>query len=214
MEVRLPEIVRRVGTESQTRSVYIEDYVVQYLKMCRKETAEDKEVILFGSVCRGQVCSGRETYIIYGACENGLEGTEYNGFRKEEIIGCINMELWKRAENEYSGIIIGNAEGGQPVEGYYIYYDAEERMKDYLAGTKGETEKEKEIQEPLGFQPKLVALSYENGKDTVSLYTGIRIAVMCIFIILCIIAITTINSYDKMQRFTDAVGYIKFVMGI
>lgn len=219
-EIKTPEISRRVGLTDRTKKIYIEDYVVQFLKMFKDEESGDAEIFLFGS---RYICGGVEIYIIYGACENiSIKMEAYgsktdgilNGFTEQEKIGCLNMEIWRSTEDEYSGIIVGNAGGGQPVEGYYIYYDADERMGEYIGscwkkslGSSKKVLAEKAESCDINKESEgaeLVALSCDKRENPISPYAGIRIAVVCIFIILCTIAVTTINSYDRLQYFIKA----------
>lgn len=178
--IKEPEKVVQIGIPEDNRRIYIEDYVLQYLRTFK----EDKkgEIVLFGS---RQTCGETEIYIISGACE-------YDDFSAQEGIGCINMEIWKKSSDECSGIIVGDAKGGQAVKGYYVFYNADERMVEYLAGLSGTKSSDEKTETSV------------EKKKVVSPFIFIRMTVMFIFIVLCVIAVTTINSHEKMRGFVDA----------
>lgn len=210
--MELPEIAKRMGRIEAERTIYMEDYVLTYLQNFKnKRTENDMRIILYG---RKEENGFGETYTIYGAADNGKEF-----FKEYDEIGCLNLELWQSTESMCDGILLGDGSGGKPIPGYYIFYDEAQAMKEYmghcyeediyrnlykrnrLTETVTEHKQNKHIYEG---QAELVALSNNTAEEESPLYSFIRAAVIVIFIVFCAIAVTTVNSYEKMEDFTQA----------
>lgn len=209
--MELPEIVKRMGRIEAERKIYMEDYVLAYLQSYKnRKTETDTRIVLYG---RKENNASEEVYTIYGAAENGKEF-----FREYEEVGCLNLELWKKTESMCEGILLGDGSGGRQVSGYYIFYDEAHAMKEYMGyryeeelnrkpyKRKSLTETElRQKEHPSEGQAELVALSSTAKEEAESpLYSFIRAAVIIIFIVFCAIAVTTVNSYEKMEDFTQA----------
>ena len=92
--------------------------------------------------------------------------------------------------------------------GYYVFYDADEQMKDCLGQYY-----ERQLLKKQDFSPKsldlelksstaeLVALSNTYERRRESPFLWIRMVVICIFVIFCAIAVMTVNSFDKLNDF-------------
>lgn len=185
--MKMPNITKTVGKTDSRREVYIEEYVITYLTGYKKRNAEPgSPVILYG---KKENAGENAAFIVYGAGERDLvkEGT---AFSQLEELGCLNMEFWEKSENAYEGIMIGNRNGGYPIEGYHLFYEENEMMKEYLS---------------LAYRKEgQVKTEPENREIPGNLfYAVLRAAVILIFIILCAIAVSTLNSYGKMKEFTQ-----------
>ena len=206
--MELPKAAGKVGVIEDDKVIYIEDYALQYIKVLRQKgfIKEDK-YLLYGKKDKK---SGKEWYIIYGICRLEEESRLWmkedgNGY---EWIGNVDTALWEREGSGCDGILVGTKEGGQPIKGYYIFYDADDKMKDCLSGYYEESmsrsryipQRETEI----GTKAELVALSSKEQPAEVSLYLWIRIAAIGILVVFCAIAVTTINGYDKISNFVQA----------
>lgn len=206
----LPEIVKRMGKIEGERKIYMEDYVLAYLQNYKTNTTEaDVRVTLYGK--KENNASG-EIYLIYGAAESGKDF-----FREYDEIGCLNIELWKKSPSMCEGILLGDEIGGEQISGYYIFYDEAQAMKEYMGycyeedihrkqhKRKALAEAESGKKQPVSKgQAELVALSSDTQGEEAPLYSYIRAAVIIIFIVFCAIAVTTVNSYGKMENFTQA----------
>lgn len=203
--MKRPEAVKKVGSIDDTRSVYIEDYALQYMKIYKdSDISEEAEIILYGSK---KTDTGTETYIIYGACRQPKESGFFENY---DAVGYLDLESWRHGEGYSSGIVMGNQNSGQPVGGYYVFYDADEDMKVCLSQChEYDLRKNREYRdkggagETIDFPAELVALSDERRIEDISFYILIRMAVICILIIFCAIAVTTINNYDKLSDFVQ-----------
>lgn len=204
--MKLPATVKQAGIIDDTKTVYIEDYALKYLEACKEKGLEAEEkIFLYGEK---QSCPDREIYIIYGACGQAeIHNPTGSRMKEENMIGCINM---RQLETEH------------PVSGYYIFYDADEGMKDCLLNCYQKEQKRKQKNRKQqnrnveaadtaelpkkDFPAELVALSSKDKQEP-SPYIFIRAAVICILIIFCAIAVTTINGYGKMDHFIRAAAW-------
>lgn len=196
----LPEIVRRVGVIDRTRIVYIEEYVLQYLQTytCRKEWNNER-IGLYGKYEKREEVS---IYIIYAACP---ETDEYRQQMQDEPVEKIGYLYRKDSIAIYHGREEAGGTGSRGMlTGYYIFYDVNERMKDYLGqfyadelmpiAKKRERHMETEPAE-------LTAADCDTSGQAPLLYKWLRIAAVCIIIVICTIAVATINRYDRMEDF-------------
>lgn len=220
--MELPEIAKRIGKIENRRKIYIEDYVLSYLECFKFEgTEENERIVLYGKSVQN---ASEEIYIIYGAekrkaDETGVKEDIFSGY---EEVGCLNTEMWKNAQGMCEGILVGDGNGGQPLEGYYIFYEKDPVMGKYLGFYYEEeirkpkylkkSELKSEEEESGRKQAELIALSENEIFPESPVYNIIRAAVICIFIIICAIAITTVNSFTKMQEFSSAAAQMSEVM--
>ena len=200
--MELPEIARKTGIIDNNRIVYIEDYVLQYLEILKqKEEVKEDKYLLYGKKLN---VSEREVYVIYGVCrpEEGKPAYFKEAGKDYELVGRLDME-----DRESCGrILVGSQNGGQPVKGYYVFYDADDKMKDCLSRYYEESiKRSRYITGKEQEKAELIALSSEERTEGASLYMWIRIAAIGILIIFCAIAVTTINGYDKISDFVQAV---------
>lgn len=178
--MQLPEMVRLVGKISGEDRVYMEDYVYTYLHDLKLKV--DKipiRVALFGHVCR---CENRKIFMIYGAasvieeleCGRDEEQVRQDFFEEYELIGYVNIygnkQEWPGKKN-----------------GYYIFYESNEPMQNYLiACFERKKRKTAVIESP----------AFSLGDAIKRLFYGVGI-------LLLTLAVTTINDYDKMYGFVE-----------
>lgn len=203
VDMELPEAVGLIGAMEDDRIIYIEDYVLQYLKALGKEERMGEEKFaLYGK--RGK-SSGKEVYIIYGICRQGdLQFYQKETGKGYEWIGSLEAERWKSEEDFGRIILTGNGKDRRPINGYYIFYDADDKMKERLGEYYEESINRSRYKQMTGKKAELVALSREEEGERVSLYLWIRIAVVGILIVFCAIAVTTVDGYDKISNFVQA----------
>lgn len=214
--MELPDIAKRIGIIEKKRKVYIEDYVVSFLERFKtEEIKEEERIILYGKT---QASLSEESYVIYGAAKIQNSKMEHkNIFQEFNEIGCLNLDIWQETGSMCEGILIGDGMGGQPITGYYIFYEEQPLMGEYLSVYYEEQIKPQihyhkndkhgeEIIVPKK-QAELVALSNETYMERTleesPIYSFIRAVVIVIFIIFCAIAVTTVNSFEKMQDFSN-----------
>lgn len=202
--MELPEAISLVGRMEEDRVIYIEDYALQYLKALRKEgRMEEDKFVLYGNRGRN---AGKEIYVIYGICSQ----EEWKYDREEEgkgyeWIGSLSVK-GRNAEAEMGRMVLAEkGNDGRALNGYYIFYDADNKMKERLGKYYEESVNRSRYQQMTGKKAELVALSSkERVERAPSPYLWIRIAVIAILIIFCAIAVTTVNKYDKINDFVQA----------
>ena len=196
---RLPRNVRQIGQEKGGQKLYLEDYVVTFLKeMTRKNSMEFQFAVLLGNIIHleKEVC-----VFVNGAVEAEdielIEETRFSNetwskiydcvkkyFPEQEIIGwfatrpglpiCLDERFRKLHMDNFSGehkaLLLYDglegeelfflAENGELIrqEGYFIYYEKNEAMQEYLIAKKnnkgiesaGEDESMKKMRQMVG----------------------------------------------------------------
>jgi len=202
--MQLPDIVRQIGKADEKERVYIEDYVYTYLHGLRTGTGDLEKAVsgqrvfpmrvaLFGHAFRKDGC---KFYLIYGASgvieelENGKneEQIRKEYFEEYELIGYVNI---------YGG---GQRMPGRK-EGYYIFYEKNEPMQNYLLSCYGRKTTDKTLR-------GLPACSIKAPVKRKVRAGGIGNTIRRLFyggcIVVLAVAVTTINDYHKMYGFVEA----------
>lgn len=221
--MELPEIARRIGTIDRTRIVYIEEYVLQYLRTYGCEDISKEEVIsLYG---RHERREGVNIYIIYAACretqehEMRQETTENKAVEEIYVkIGSLRHRCPTNVTKDKQEVLLEGEHHVGALKGYYVFYDSNEWMKDYLV--QHYEKKLQQVQQPIVQKEcytnieaqttqeelaELIALSHSSVGQAHRFYRWIRMAVVCILIIFCAIAVTTINEPNKMEDFVQTI---------
>lgn len=196
---KLPRNVRQIGQEKGGQKLYLEDYVVTFLKeMTHKNSMEFQFAVLLGNIIhlKEEVC-----VFVNGAVEAEdielIEETRFSNetwskiydcvkkyFPEQEIIGwfatrpglpiCLDERFRKLHTDNFSGehkaLLLYDglegeelfflAENGELIrqEGYFIYYEKNEAMQEYLIAKKknrgiesaGEDESMKKMRQMVG----------------------------------------------------------------
>ncbi|HKM34642.1 MAG TPA: LysM peptidoglycan-binding domain-containing protein [Lachnospiraceae bacterium] len=221
--MELPKNIIQVGKPDKTHKIFVEDYVVSYIKQLYK-AYEEKTVglALYGKYCEEADLS---YYFLYGAAV--VEGLENRGpylsqVEKEEI-----EDIGKRYFEEYQFLAWCNIKG-EPVEsffvqmqgkgieinGYACFYEKNESMLNYMLinGTKKKEEQAEVIsEEKRPARGEWKSSDYVKAADQATRVTtkktkGIKrktefmkVAAAAVFLGLCVIGITTLNDYEKIQ---------------
>lgn len=182
MQFQLPDMVRLVGKINGEDRVYVEDYVYTYLHELKSEDEKFPiRVALFGHAYQNE---GRKFYMVYGAAsvvdelENGKdeELVRREFFEEYELIGYVNIYGKKQ---EWPG----------KKNGYYIFYETNEPMQNYLIARFERTKRR--------FVPVEKA-SFSVGEAIRKFFYG-----ACI--VFLVIAVTAINDYHKMCGFVETI---------
>ena len=233
MDMILPKAVRAVGAMEKKRIVYLEDYVLQYLTVCAQEEEEQgTRTVLYGKKERD---GDTDIYLIYGLYKQKEESASVKAQegKEERQNHVLPMEKKYRRlgyiHPETGGIMLDGWGPGQTVQGYYVFYDAEEKMKECLGeyyGRKSGKERtyapdsqssQESVQDrgktmKASHASELVALSRAEEKKGGSPFLWVRIAVVGIFIIFCAIAVMTVNSFDKLYDFVQTAVMTEEIM--
>lgn len=178
--MQLPAMVRLVGKISGEDRVYVEDYVYTYLHELKSDDEKlPIRVALYGHIFQNE---SRKFFMVYGAAsviDELANGKDEEQVRKEffeeyELIGYVNIygnkQEWPGKKN-----------------GYYIFYETNEPMQNYLLSCF-----ERKKRNPVPAEKS----SFSLGEAIRKLFYG-----ACIIILT--IAVTTINDYDKMYEFME-----------
>lgn len=202
------DIVIHKGKKDEKYQLYVEDYVMSYLKNYKEE---EGSLFFYGK--REQ---NSRKYDIYGA-GNHEQIAYFNQYTLLEEIQCrFKMDMPVFSVKEDSGLY--------EVAGYYIFYQDNEAMQNYMvayrkemqykAGTEEKTKAEKRIQEKKE-QKSEETLQRRNftqkneRKKTGGLMT---VQLAAIFVVLIAIVINSTNSYTKLEDLNQAAVEVFFAM--
>lgn len=214
--MQLPENVVQIGEPDDFYKVFIEDYVYTYIRQFEKEPSNKRiRLYLFG-----KILSGEQTgyFYVYGAAdsEKGILSTQHEFFPEYDIIGIMSLYHGEKEISLQNGTMF-------PLNGYFVFYEQNEAMQSFLVHNYHEKEtEEKTVSEetaPYHYgMAQRTAQRATYGKNNSSYIKnentqgkssrkgeGLYIAAGSIAIIICIVAITTINRYDEMKNFNQEV---------
>lgn len=196
----VPKNIMQIGTPDDFYRIYIEDYVYTYIKQLEKEAdIGRKKVYLFG---RKENTQEEMVLYIYGAAdsEKGILSIQHEFFPDYDILGIMTLTHNIKEISLQNGIAFN-------VKGYYVFYEQNTSMQSFLVHNFQESEKADEIEEPR------IRLPRQDGKNisppSNNMYKGkeynsgklLYSVTFIMAIVICIIAITAINQYDKMLGF-------------
>lgn len=237
---KLPKNVKQIGQAPGGQKVYIEDYVITYLKQMLVEEKKMKTSILYG---HKEIIEDELYWFVSGAIE-----VETDFFMEKTI---INEEAWQKV-NALSGrffrdmTILGWAVAGPETEGdlqeqimrthrtffrpdqklffeyltdekqenlylfekgkmklqsgYYIYYDRNECMQNYMVSLRASERHPEEFEADHALQQIRESREEKrlqrNRRKTTTLLTCFS---MILVTTIMIIGITMLNNYEKMQ---------------
>ncbi|MGN1147210.1 MAG: LysM peptidoglycan-binding domain-containing protein, partial [Lachnospiraceae bacterium] len=198
--------------------IFVEDYVVSYIKQLNKACdGKAAGLALYGKLYEEEGC---QYYFLYGASK--IEGLEHRGpylsqIEKEEI-----EDVGKKYFSEYEflawcsvkedpveGFFVQAQGKGVAVDGYACFYEKNESMLNYML-LSGGTEKEKspeKTEEKKAGRGEWTTADYVRPsekpvmkKNVVTKKTEhMKMAVAAVFLVLCVVGITTLNDYEKLE---------------
>lgn len=183
--MQLPTMVKQIGAVDGNEKVYIEDYVYAYLNELKAEKKNlPLRAALFGHVYHKE---NQTFYLVYGAVSivdelaygRSEEQVRKEYFEEYELIGYVNIYGNKQ---ELPG----------KKDGYYIFYDKNEAMQNYLLFCYR--------------QMKRKGIGPNETTSRASIREVIKRLIYGIGIIILSIAVTTINDYKKMYGFVETAG--------
>lgn len=234
--MELPKNIVQIGRPDKVHKIFVEDYVVSYIKQLNK--ACDGRAIglaLYGRHCEEEGC---HYYFLYGASKiQGLEqrGPYLSQADKEEI-----DETGKKYFDEYEFLAWCSIKGeplesffvlvqgkGIEINGYACFYEKNESMLNYMLllgddNKKNIPEKREETGEVQNTEQRAsvkpargewraadymrIPETSEEQKSRVEQKSAaskksehMKIAVAAVFLVLCVIGITTLNDYGKLE---------------
>lgn len=159
MNMELPKNIVQIGEPDKLHKIYVEDYVVSYMKQLgRSQVSGSVGLALYGKhFAEGDI----NYYFLYGAAK--VEGLEHRGaylsqVEKEEIedIGKKYFEGYKFlawcsvTEEPVEGFFVKIRGKGVEIKGYACFYEENESMLNYmlLSGEKEAKAKKEKAAEP------------------------------------------------------------------
>lgn len=176
--------------------VYIEDYVVSFLKQKKLNAGNAPiKIALYGYVEKED---DKEDHVIYGAaCEEEGRTAEEIGsefFPSYYFVGYVNVHNSEAQNEETQGALTWKSE-------YHIFFDENIAMQDYLLFYNARNEEGK---------MELFQTDVRSGNKESSHAIWDRLKLL-LFGCLCIagaVAVSTIDDYSKMKDFGEAVGQV------
>lgn len=197
----IPVNIRIIGTPGGEVIIYLEDYVYTFFRKVMECENENTILKLYGH----KVTDGdRQRFLVSGAC--GEE--DVDAFADCEYIGTAKLSHTLTCDIEIHFV---SPQGiSTKHDSYYIYYDRNEEMQNYLIKWNNEQSNRKNRME----NDKVVRYSrltqeYNKEEARVSFIWNVM-NVLSLGFVICIMAysITSINSYHKIKEMEETIDYI------
>lgn len=196
--MRQPSIVIHRGKKEEKYELYVEDYVISFLKE-KTDGKAASDLNFYGSR------EGRQ-YVIYGAGQDRHLAV-FDRYELLEEIGC-------RMERTEPVFLIREGSSTYEVKGYKVFYHENEEMQDYLIDQEREEHERSSSRnvyktaENINHRDKRAGSGFPGmrGHYAASLQVGI------VFVILVAIVINSANSYEKMEQLNRSAAEVFFVM--
>ena len=191
-------VVIHKGGKEKKYDIYIEDYVLSYLKR-ETDSLELSEIFFYGF----QQEAGRKLFV-YGA-GRGRSIPAFSGYDLLEALMCRLTQ---------AGPVFMMREGNDiyEIKGFKVFYMNNEAMQRYLlewreeSGTSHET-----AEEPPELQQTTLLPSFSNHSKRVP-HGAMSLQLCLILMVLVAIVITSANSYDKMGQLNRSAREVFFAI--
>lgn len=221
--MELPKNIVQIGKPDKTHKIFVEDYVVSYIKQLNR-SCDGRAVglALYGRFYEEDEC---RYYFLYGA--SVITGLEHRGpyltqVEKEEIadVGRRYFEeydflAWCSVKEEpVDGFYVMVQGKGIEVNGYACFYEKNESMLNYMLLISRQEKKEERVNDGTeAVKPargewrttdyvKTVekpVREMQAAKSVAKKTEYMKMAVAAMFLVLCVIGITTLNDYEKLE---------------
>lgn len=225
MKEKLPKNICQVGQIKRDKKIFIEEYVISYLQEIMKNTDELQMVVFYGD---GYECDGARYYFLKGAASHRASGNKLKkmdefyfqtiGKQYFSDLKGIGWYCLRGGEKEIIEILQGICEQDfHDIYGYYIYFEKNEGMEEYMlhrqqsnkSGANAIRRRPEKTQIPV---PKKPAASGDKRPAPMMAVQVLNMISLFILIVCCIIAVTTLNQYDKMKQLEETVTYLETSM--
>lgn len=196
--MRQPSIVIHKGRKEEKYELYVEDYVISFLKE-KRDMPNAEEILFYG--CREK---GGRQYTIYGA---GLDRhlTVFDKYDLLEEVGC-------RLTHADPVFLVREGKSTYEIKGYKVFYYENEEMQNYLIHQDMKQNENASFSDTYSTVRKDMARqpagrpAGQNPHYLISLQLGL------VFVVLVAIVINSSNSYDKMEQLNQSAEEVFFVM--
>lgn len=195
----------QVGFIDEYYRLYLEDYVYTYIKQIEDtDDLEKKKIYLFG---KREFRQDEILLYVYGAADNrkGVLTVHHEFFRDYEILGSLSFDDNEKVLALQNGNVI-------PIHGFFVFYEQNPSMQTFLISIYQERMKQKEQEKQEKQQLEQRLKQYEQKeKENAAYFTKsiiVKVALSGLYgfaILICIVAITTINRYDKLVGFKERI---------
>ncbi len=197
--MRQPSIVIHKGRGEEKYELYVEDYVISFLKN-KADGLDLTDLSFYGS-------KEGSRYVVYGAGRKGNLAV----FDKYELLG----EIGCRLDRTGPVFLIREADGAYEIKGYKIFYHDNEEMQDYLIHQDQEEKKQSFMGETDSVPDSFGGQRFTNRvfpAHGTRYHNAISLQVGIVFVVLVAIVINSANSYGKMEQLNQSAAEVFFVM--
>ncbi|MBQ6696207.1 MAG: LysM peptidoglycan-binding domain-containing protein [Lachnospiraceae bacterium] len=224
--MELPKNITQIGEVDKSCKIYVEDYVVSYMKQMNR-FAEDKEIAvsLYGRKSSEQDVS---YYFVYGACKldflqrmvkhlsqaqnQEIEKLRRKYFPEQEFIGylILNGEM-------IEGIYLSEPNGCRYIKGYACFYEKNDSMLAYMLDNRMQESQPEEVtsdkyeqarkrqeerkQEYVAQESEIrKAKTERSSNDVEKSMRGMRFAAASMFVLLCLVSVVTLQTDGLSQE--------------
>ncbi len=232
--MELPKNITQIGETDKSCKIYMEDYVMSYMKQMNR-FAEDKEIAiaLYGRRSTEQSL----TYcFIYGACKldflqkmvkhlSQAQNQEIERLRKKYFAGCEFIGYIVLTGEMIEGIHIAEQNGCRYVKGYACFYEKNDAMLAYMLDNrveetppeevpqekyeqvrKRQEERKIEYTERESKEPAVSRTKSERSTTEVESHMkGMRFAAASMFVLLCLVSVVTLQTEGLGQEVSNKV---------
>lgn len=229
--MELPRNIVQIGEPDKQHKIFIEDYVLSYMKQSIKRNRETlnaygrlgPKMVLYGNVRE----ENEITYYFLYAAALLTEASEHEGYltqdeRRETEETRLHFfpdyafkAFCTLGEDLPDGFYIAEGLKGRPVRGYACFYEKNDSMLSYMLYKKKDEkpeadagkpkEKQEEILKKAAVERRAVPAQEKKEPAVKTVTSALRAGAMWVLIVLCIIGITAINDTDKLKSWKDAV---------
>ena len=191
-------VIHKGGKEEKYR-IYVEDYVISYLKS-EAGTLDLSEMFFYGYSDREA-----EEFIIYGAGRD----RQIAVFDKYNLLDKITCRLTQAGPV----FLIREKTGLYEAKGYDIFYHKNEEMQSYLVDSRQQYHKTEKTEEQ---QQRHISVDRPTPKPEDNpgkqVHNAVSLQLGVIFILLIAIVINSTNSYDKMKQLNQSAKEVFFAL--
>ena len=243
--MELPKNIVQIGKPDRVHKIFVEDYVISYIKqLSRENDGRAVGIALYG---RYEEEETLRYYFLYGAARiDGLEnrGPYLTQVEKEEIANVgskyfdgYDFLAWCSVREEPVESFYVQVQGkGVQINGYACFYEKNESMLNYMLIMERQEKKEKERHQEKADKQEAGAEAnnkesrpargewntsayrksdLEQGAKVSAKLSGtekrteyMKIAAAAAFVVLCVIGITTLNDYEKLEELQAVAGQV------
>lgn len=207
--MQTPNIMIYKGAKEEKYQLYIEDYVMSYLKNYTKRKSQGQ--IFFYGLRESE----KRTFYIYGAASE----KQLVFFRKYAWL----EEILYRCQDDMPMFAIREDNGEYELSGYHIFYQSNEEMQSYMVEQRKLLEQQDKVQTEQNKLDVAIARKKQEGSvQTVYMETErtaakqrnglMAVQLSAVFILLTAIVINSTNSYDKLKELGQAATEVFFAM--